>query len=91
MSARTKIASSRDVTSPDSERSRSSVFRSIGEGGGLTIRRLMALPDETRLFQRPDHKAAGRDKFASETTIGVRCLGSVHRHEGVSEVDFESF
>lgn len=53
-----------------------------------SIRRLMQLPDKTRLFHCHDYKAVGRDNFAWETTIGAQRVGNVHVHEGVSEDDF---
>lgn len=53
-----------------------------------SIRRLMALPDQTRLFHCHDYKAVGRDAFAWETTVGAQRVGNVHVHEGVSEDDF---
>lgn len=53
-----------------------------------SIRRLMALPNETRLFLCHDYKAVGRDSFAWETTVGAQRVGNVHVHEGVSEDDF---
>jgi len=53
-----------------------------------SIRRLMALPERTRLFHCHDYKAAGRDRFAWETTVGAQRTGNVHVHEGVSEDDF---
>ena len=53
-----------------------------------SIRRLMALPDRTRLFHCHDYKAAGRDAFAWESTVGAQRVGNVHVHEGVSEDDF---
>lgn len=53
-----------------------------------SIRRLMALPERTRLFHCHDYKAAGRDSFAWETTVGAQRTGNVHVHEGVSEDDF---
>lgn len=53
-----------------------------------SIRRLMALPDRTRLFHCHDYKAAGRDSFAWESTVGAQRTGNVHVHEGVSEGDF---
>lgn len=53
-----------------------------------SIRRLMALPDQTRLFHCHDYKAVGRDNFAWETTVGAQRVGNVHVHEGVSEDDF---
>ena len=53
-----------------------------------SIRRLMALPEQTRLFLCHDYKAAGRDSYAWETTVGAQRTGNVHVHEGVSEDDF---
>jgi glyoxylase-like metal-dependent hydrolase (beta-lactamase superfamily II) len=53
-----------------------------------SIRRLMHLPDETRLFLCHDYKAVGRDQYAWETTVGAQRVGNVHVHEGVSEDDF---
>jgi glyoxylase-like metal-dependent hydrolase (beta-lactamase superfamily II) len=53
-----------------------------------SIRRLMALPDETRVFLCHDYKAPGRDAFVWETTIAAERTGNVHVHEGVSEDAF---
>ena len=53
-----------------------------------SIRRLMSLPDETRLFLCHDYKAPGRDDYAWETTVGQQREGNVHVHEGVSEDEF---
>ena len=53
-----------------------------------SIRRLMQLPDETRLFLCHDYKAAGRDQYVWETTVGAQRVGNVHVHEGVDEDDF---
>jgi glyoxylase-like metal-dependent hydrolase (beta-lactamase superfamily II) len=53
-----------------------------------SIRRLMSLPDETRVFLCHDYKAAGRDTFVWETTIGAERTANVHAHEGVTEQDF---
>ena len=53
-----------------------------------SIRRLMQLPDETRLFLCHDYKAVGRDQYVWETTVGAQRVGNVHVHEGVSEDDF---
>ncbi|MDY1547066.1 MBL fold metallo-hydrolase [Luteibacter sahnii] len=55
-----------------------------------SIRRLMALPDATRAFMCHDYKAAGRDLYAWESTIGAQRTGNVHVHEGVGENDFVS-
>jgi glyoxylase-like metal-dependent hydrolase (beta-lactamase superfamily II) len=54
-----------------------------------SIRRLMQLPDETRVFLCHDYKALpNRTNFAWETTIGAERTGNVHVHEGVTEEDF---
>jgi glyoxylase-like metal-dependent hydrolase (beta-lactamase superfamily II) len=53
-----------------------------------SIRRLMQLPDETRVFLCHDYKAPQRDEFVWETTIGAQRTGNVHVHEGISEDGF---
>jgi len=53
-----------------------------------SIRRLMQLPDETRVFLCHDYKAPNRDTFGWETTIGAERTGNVHVHGDVSENDF---
>jgi glyoxylase-like metal-dependent hydrolase (beta-lactamase superfamily II) len=50
-----------------------------------SIRRLLALPPETRLFMCHDYKAPGRDRYAWETTVAAQRQSNVHVHEGVSE------
>ncbi len=53
-----------------------------------SVRRLMRLPDATRVFLCHDYKAPGRDAFAFETTMIAERTANVHLHEGVSEDDF---
>ena len=53
-----------------------------------SIRKLLALPDETRLFLCHDYKAPGREDYRWETTVGAQRRDSVHVHDGVSEDDF---
>ena len=53
-----------------------------------SIRRLMELPDETRVFLCHDYKAPNRDHFVWETTMLAERTGNVHVHAGVSEDDF---
>ena len=53
-----------------------------------SIRRLLSLPGETRLFLCHDYKAPGRDTFAWETTVAAERAGNVHVHDDVSEDDF---
>jgi glyoxylase-like metal-dependent hydrolase (beta-lactamase superfamily II) len=53
-----------------------------------SIRKLLSLPRETRLFLCHDYKAPGRDAYAWETTVGAQQDKSVHVHDGVSEEEF---
>ena len=53
-----------------------------------SIRRLMRLPDRTRVFLCHDYKASGRDIYAWETTMLAERTGNIHVHVGVSEDDF---
>jgi glyoxylase-like metal-dependent hydrolase (beta-lactamase superfamily II) len=53
-----------------------------------SIRRLMQLPDPTRVFLCHDYKAPNRDHFVWATTIGAERVGNVHVHDGVSEDEF---
>ncbi len=53
-----------------------------------SIRRLLSLPDETRLFLCHDYKAPGRDEFAWETTVKQQRTSNVHVKDGVTEDEF---
>lgn len=53
-----------------------------------SIRRLMQLPAETRVFLCHDYKAPQRDEFVWETTIGEQRTSNVHVHEGITEDGF---
>lgn len=53
-----------------------------------SVRRLMRLPDETRVFLCHDYKAPNRDHFVWETTMGAERTGNVHLHDGVTEEEF---
>lgn len=53
-----------------------------------SIRKLLSLPDETRLFLCHDYKAPGREDYRWETTVGAQRRDSVHVHDGVSEDAF---
>jgi glyoxylase-like metal-dependent hydrolase (beta-lactamase superfamily II) len=53
-----------------------------------SIRRLLALPPETRLFMCHDYKAPGRDQFAWETTVAEQRHANKHIHDGVGEEEF---
>ena len=53
-----------------------------------SIRRILSMMPETRLFMCHDYKAPGRDQFAWQTTVGEERAKNVHVHEGVSEDEF---
>lgn len=53
-----------------------------------SIRRLLALPPETRLFLCHDYKAPNRDVYAWETTVAEQRARNLHVHDGVSEDEF---
>jgi glyoxylase-like metal-dependent hydrolase (beta-lactamase superfamily II) len=54
-----------------------------------SVRRLLSLPAETRLFMCHDYAPAGRGT-AWETTVAAQRAGNIHIHDGVSEDDFVS-
>ncbi|MFT5649620.1 MAG: glyoxylase-like metal-dependent hydrolase (beta-lactamase superfamily II) [Yoonia sp.] len=56
-------------------------------GGSATdlyqsIQKILALPNDTRIFVGHDYKAPGRDDFAWETTVGEQKALNVHIGEG---------
>ena len=53
-----------------------------------SIRRLLSLPGETRVFLCHDYKAPGRDTYAWETTVAAERTANVHVHDGVDEDSF---
>ena len=53
-----------------------------------SVRRLMKLPDQTRIFLCHDYKAPNRDDYVWETTMLVERTSNVHINEGVSEDAF---
>jgi len=53
-----------------------------------SIRRLLALPAETRLFLCHDYKAPGRSEYAWETTVAEQRRHNVHVHDGVGAEEF---
>lgn len=53
-----------------------------------SIQKILALPDETRIFVGHDYKAPGRDEFAWETTVGEQKALNVHIGKGRSIEEF---
>ncbi|MGI9369899.1 MAG: MBL fold metallo-hydrolase [Ruegeria sp.] len=54
----------------------------------VSIQKILALPDETRIFVGHDYKAPGRDEFAWETTVGEQKALNVHIGKGRSIEEF---
>lgn len=53
-----------------------------------SIQRILALPDNTRIFVGHDYKAPGRDEFAWETTVGEQKALNIHIGKGRKIEDF---
>lgn len=53
-----------------------------------SIRKIMALPPETRVFVGHDYLPVGRDQFRWETTVAEEKSRNIHAHEGVNETAF---
>ena len=60
--------------------SASALFRSV--------RKLLELPPETRLFHCHDYKAPGRDQFAWQSTVAEQRAANKHVRDGISEAEF---
>jgi glyoxylase-like metal-dependent hydrolase (beta-lactamase superfamily II) len=52
-----------------------------------SVRRLLSLPPETRLFMCHDYPPAGREPIW-ETTVAAQRAGNIHVHDGVTEAEF---
>lgn len=53
-----------------------------------SIRKLLALPAETRVFLCHDYKAPGRDAYAWQSSVADQRARNIHIHDGVSEDAF---
>lgn len=53
-----------------------------------SVQRILALPDDTRIFVGHDYKAPGRDTYAWETTVGAQKARNVHVGAGRSRDEF---
>jgi glyoxylase-like metal-dependent hydrolase (beta-lactamase superfamily II) len=53
-----------------------------------SVQKILALPDDTRIFVCHDYKAPGRDNYAWETTVGEQKAKNVHVGGGASKDDF---
>ena len=53
-----------------------------------SVQKILALPDETRIFVGHDYKAPGREDYAWETTVGEQKAKNVHVGGGKSKDEF---
>lgn len=53
-----------------------------------SIKRVLSLPQQTRLFMCHDYKAPGRDTYRWETTVAEERANNIHIHDGVTEDEF---
>ncbi len=53
-----------------------------------SLRRILELPPETRLFMCHDYLPEGRDHYVWETTVADERAHNVHAHDGVTEDEF---
>jgi glyoxylase-like metal-dependent hydrolase (beta-lactamase superfamily II) len=53
-----------------------------------SIKRLLELPPNTRLYMCHDYKAPGREHYAWETTVAEERARNVHVHDSVGESEF---
>ena len=55
-----------------------------------SVQKLLALPDDTRMFLCHDYLPESRSEYQWETTVGDQRRHNIHVHEGVSEEEFVS-
>lgn len=53
-----------------------------------SIQKILALPDDTRLFMCHDYKAPGRDVYAWETSVAEQRASNIHINDKVSRDEF---
>jgi glyoxylase-like metal-dependent hydrolase (beta-lactamase superfamily II) len=53
-----------------------------------SLRRILSLPDETRLFMCHDYLPKSRTAYVWETTVAAEREGNVHAHDGITEDEF---
>jgi glyoxylase-like metal-dependent hydrolase (beta-lactamase superfamily II) len=56
-----------------------------------SIKRLLALPPDTRLWMCHDYKAPGRDDYAWQSTVAEQRAHNPHVKDGVTEDEFAAF
>ena len=73
---------------PDSGTARADFPGGCAETLHESLRRILALPPETRLFMCHDYGAGGTRDFAWETTVAEQRRSNIHCRDGVSPEDY---
>lgn len=53
-----------------------------------SIRKVLSLPAQTRIFLCHDYKAPGREEYVHQTTVAEQREANIHVHDGISEDEF---
>lgn len=53
-----------------------------------SLRRILSLPPETRLFMCHDYLPKGRTEYVWETTVAAERAGNIHAHDDITEDEF---
>ncbi len=53
-----------------------------------STRRILALPDQTRIFVGHDYLPVGRSAYRWQTSVADQRAGNIHVHDGASEAEF---
>jgi glyoxylase-like metal-dependent hydrolase (beta-lactamase superfamily II) len=53
-----------------------------------SLRRILSLPPETRLFLCHDYLPKGRSEYVWETTVAAEREANIHAHDGITEDEF---
>ncbi len=56
-----------------------------------SIKKILSLPENTRVFTGHDYKAEGRDVFAWESTVSEQNEKNIHVNSNISEAEFVEF
>ncbi len=53
-----------------------------------SIKKILSLPEDTRIFTCHDYLAEGRDQYEWESKVGEQRNNNIHIHDGISEDEF---
>lgn len=73
---------------PDYGTARSDFPGGSAEALYASIRKILALPPETRMFVGHDYLPQDRSEFRWETSVAQQRASNIHIHDGVQEADF---